>query len=96
MGTLGELGIVIGLDVGKTGHHASALTANGEKINNQALPQPEPALRALFNSHLKKGNLLRVARPTQHHRHIAGSRGPRLRRHRGPAYRAWRWEKQPT
>lgn len=60
MDTFGVFDIVIGFDVGKTGHHAGALTADGEKIHNQALPQTESDLRALFDSHLKQGSVLMV------------------------------------
>lgn len=60
MDTFGDFDVAIGLDVGKTGHHACALTADGEKIHDQALPHTESDLRALFDSHLKHGSVLMV------------------------------------
>ena len=40
--------VVIGLDVGKTGHHACALDPAGTRLFDKALPQDEAQLRELF------------------------------------------------
>ncbi|WP_368664906.1 transposase, partial [Corynebacterium sp. HMSC14B06] len=42
--------IIIGLDVGKTDHHACALTNTGERIYDKPLPQDEAARREIFAS----------------------------------------------
>ncbi len=38
----------IGVDVGKTNHHAMALDRNGSKLLDKALPQDEAKLRAII------------------------------------------------
>lgn len=40
--------VFIGLDVGKTDHHAVALSAAGEKVYDKALPNDETRLRAIL------------------------------------------------
>lgn len=40
--------VVIGLDVGKTAHHACALDPAGNKLFDKPLPQDETKLRELF------------------------------------------------
>lgn len=52
--------IIIGLDVGKTGHHACALTTTGERIYDKPLPQDEAALREIFASMQAHGSVLMV------------------------------------
>ena len=52
--------IIIGLDVGKIGHHACALTTTGEKIYDKPLPQDEGALRDIFASMQTQGSVLMV------------------------------------
>ena len=42
--------VVIGLDVGKSGHHACALYLDGEKVFDKPLPQDEATLRDLFTA----------------------------------------------
>ena len=52
--------IIIGLDVGKTGHHACALTTTGERIYDKPLPQDEAALREILASMQAHGSVLMV------------------------------------
>ncbi|WP_297742656.1 IS110 family transposase [uncultured Tessaracoccus sp.] len=52
--------ITIGLDVGKTEHHACALDPTGKKIFDKPLPQDEAKLRALFTTLLDHGRVLLV------------------------------------
>jgi transposase len=52
--------VFIGVDVGKTNHHAVALDRNGRKLLDKALPQDEAKLRAIIDSLAKHGILLLV------------------------------------
>lgn len=52
--------IIIGLDVGKTGHHACALTNTGERIYDKPLPKDEAARREIFASMQAHGGVLMV------------------------------------
>lgn len=52
--------VVIGLDVGKTGHHACALEPDGNRLFDKPLPQDEAQLRKLFTSLQAHGNVLMV------------------------------------
>ncbi|MBP2331941.1 hypothetical protein JOF33_000640 [Corynebacterium freneyi] len=52
--------IIIGLDVGKTGHHACALTDTGERIYDNPLPQDEAARREIFASMQAHGSVFMV------------------------------------
>ncbi len=42
--------VFIGVDVGKTGHHAVALDRKGRKLLDKALPQDEAKLRAIITA----------------------------------------------
>ena len=42
--------LFIGLDVGKSEHHATALTRDGERVFDKALPNDETKLRDLLDS----------------------------------------------
>jgi transposase len=44
-----EVAVYLGLDVGKSGHHAVGLGPAGKKVHDRALPNSEPRLRALFD-----------------------------------------------
>lgn len=44
-----QVALYLGLDVGKSGHHAVALTPAGKKVHDKALPNNEPRLRALLD-----------------------------------------------
>ncbi len=52
--------VFIGVDVGKTNHHAVALDRNGKKLLDKALPQDEAKLRAIIDSLTRHGTLLLV------------------------------------
>lgn len=52
--------IYLGLDVGKTNHHATALNATGKKLWDKPLPQSEPKIRELFAKLSQTGPLLLV------------------------------------
>ena len=52
--------IIIGLDVGKTGHHSCTLTTTGERIYDKPLPQEEAALLEIFASMQAHGSVLMV------------------------------------
>lgn len=52
--------VVIGLDVGKTGHHACALDPAGTRLFDKALPQDEAQLRELFSALQAYGAVLMV------------------------------------
>jgi hypothetical protein len=42
--------VFIGVDVGKSNHHAVALDRTGKKLLDRALPQDEAKLRAIITS----------------------------------------------
>lgn len=52
--------IYCGIDVGKSAHHAIALTADGRRILSRDLPQDEAMLRALFGELAVHGSVLMV------------------------------------
>jgi hypothetical protein len=52
--------VFIGVDVGKTSHHAVALDRTGRKLLDKALPQDEAKLRAIIDNLAKHGTLLLV------------------------------------
>lgn len=52
--------VVIGLDVGKSGHHACALDPEGNRLFDKPLVQDEAELRELFTSLQKHGEVLMV------------------------------------
>jgi len=43
-----NVGVFLGLDVGKTAHHGQGLTPAGKKVFDRQLPNSEPKLRATF------------------------------------------------
>lgn len=43
-----EIGVFLGLDVGKTAHHGHGLTPAGKKVFDKQLPNTEPKLRNVF------------------------------------------------
>src|SRR5690554_5641586 len=45
----GDVGVFLGLDVGKTTHHGHGLTPAGKKVFDKPLPNSEPKLRAVFD-----------------------------------------------
>ncbi|KPC86339.1 transposase, partial [Streptomyces sp. NRRL F-6602] len=44
-----EIGVFLGLDVGKTNHHGHGLTPAGKKVFDKQLPNTEPKLREVFD-----------------------------------------------
>lgn len=52
--------VVIGLDVGKSGHHVCALDLDVEKLFDKPLPQDEAKLRDLFTGLQDRGEVLMV------------------------------------
>lgn len=44
-----DVGVFLGLDVGKSAHHGHGLTPAGKKIFDKPLPNSEPKLRAVFD-----------------------------------------------
>jgi len=52
--------VFIGIDVGKSNHHAVALDRSGKKLLDRALPQDETKLRNIITSLAGHGNLLLV------------------------------------
>ena len=43
-----DVGVFLGLDVGKSAHHGHGLTPAGKKVLDKQLPNSEPKLRAVF------------------------------------------------
>ncbi len=41
-----DVGVFLGLDVGKSAHHVHGLTPAGKKVFDKPLPNSEPKLRA--------------------------------------------------
>ncbi|MFJ1887171.1 MULTISPECIES: IS110 family transposase [unclassified Streptomyces] len=46
---IGDVGVFLGLDVGKNAHHGHGLTPAGKKVFDKPLPNSEPRLRAVFD-----------------------------------------------
>jgi transposase len=44
-----DVGVFLGLDVGKSAHHGHGLTRAGKKVFDKQLPNSEPKLRAVFD-----------------------------------------------
>ncbi len=40
---IGDVGVFLGLDVGKTAHHGHGLTPAGKKVFDKQLPNSEPS-----------------------------------------------------
>lgn len=55
-----EVDIFIGVDVGKSNHHAVAIDSTGKKLLDRALPQDEAKLRAIIKAVAGKGTVLLV------------------------------------
>ena len=52
--------VFIGVDVGKSNHHAVALDRTGKKLLDRALPQDEEKLRAIIRSVAGEGRVLLI------------------------------------
>lgn len=55
-----QFDVYCGLDVGKSDHHATALTPAGERVFDKPLPQDEARLRELFTDLGRRGRVLMV------------------------------------
>ncbi len=55
-----EYGVYLGLDVGKSDHHAVGLALNGKRLHDAPLPNTEVRLRALFDKLARHGRILVV------------------------------------
>ena len=56
-----DIGVYLGLDVGKGEHHATAVNPAGKKVFDKPLPNSEPKLRELFEKlRAKHGTVLVV------------------------------------
>jgi transposase len=53
-------GVFLGLDVGKSDHHAVGLDPDGKRLHDAPLPNSEPKLQALFDKLAQHGPLLVV------------------------------------
>src|SRR5665811_1169343 len=51
----GQVDVFIGVDVGKTNHHAVAVDRDGKKLLDKPLPQDEDKLRAIIDKLAKHG-----------------------------------------
>lgn len=77
-----EYSVFLGLDVGKTDHHAVGLDPAGKRLHDAPLPNSEPKLRAMFDKLAAHGPLLVVVDPPATIGAPARHRGPGLRSHR--------------
>jgi transposase len=55
-----EYGVFLGLDVGKSDHHAVALDPAGKRLHDAALPNIEAGLRKLFDKLARHSRILAV------------------------------------
>jgi hypothetical protein len=55
-----EYGVFLGLDVGKSDHHAVALDPAGKRLHDAALPNTEAGLRKLLDKLARHGAILAV------------------------------------
>ncbi|MFF9352390.1 IS110 family transposase [Streptomyces sp. NPDC014734] len=46
---IGNAGVFLGMDVGRSAHHGHGLTPAGKKVFDKAMPDSEPKLRAVFD-----------------------------------------------
>ncbi len=65
---VGDIGVFVGIDVGKCEHRATAVTRQGKKVFDKALPNDEARLRALYETLACHGRLLVVVDQVRHHR----------------------------
>ena len=57
---IGDIDVFIGIDVGKTDHWATALSRDGQKVLDKALPNDEDRLREVYQRLQAKGQVLVV------------------------------------
>ncbi len=58
--SIDQVGVFLGLDVGKQAHHGHGLTPAGKTVLDKALPNSEPKLRAVFDKLTAKSGTLLV------------------------------------
>ena len=49
MDDIDDVGVFLGLDVGKSAHHGHGLTSAGKKVFDKQLPTSEPKLRTVLD-----------------------------------------------
>ena len=69
--------IYCGIDVGKSAHHAIALTADGRRVLSRDLPQDEATFRALFAEFAAHGSVLMVVDQPRNIGALPNRSGPR-------------------
>ena len=57
---IGDIDVFIGIDVGKSEHWATALSRDGQKVLDKALPNDEDRLREVYQRLQAKGQVLVV------------------------------------
>ncbi|WP_188232573.1 IS110 family transposase [Actinomyces respiraculi] len=72
-----DIGVFVGTDVGKCEHWATALTTDGKRLFDKALPNDEARLRALYETLACHGRLLVVVDQVRHHQAPWHSPSPR-------------------
>ena len=72
-----DIEVFIGIDVGKSEHWATALSRDGRKALDKALPNDEDRLREVYQRLQAKGQVLGI---TSHHEQRHGGRGTGPRR----------------
>ncbi|GGW13187.1 hypothetical protein GCM10018980_71500 [Streptomyces capoamus] len=60
MDDIDDVGVFLGLDIGKSAHHGHGLTPAGKKIFDKQLPNGEPKLRAVFDKLAAKSGTVLV------------------------------------
>ncbi len=72
-----DIGVFVGIDVGKCEHWATAVTSQGKKVFDKALPNDEARLRVLYETLACHGRLLVVVDQVRHHQAPWRSPSPR-------------------
>lgn len=57
---MADYGVFLGLDVGKSAHHATALASDGRRLHDGPLPNSEARLRTVFGTLARHGTVLVV------------------------------------
>ena len=83
-----DIDVFIGIDVGKSEHWATALSRDGQKVLDRALPNDEERLRALYKKLADHGSLLVVVDQPATIRGPGGGCGSGHGHHRGLPARA--------
>lgn len=77
-----DIEVFVGIDVSKTDHWATALSRDGRRLLDRALPNDETRLRGLYDKLADHGRVL-VVGPARHHRGPGRGGGPGHGHHRG-------------